>query len=382
MTGKECVRLTIDRKAAPYVPLGFYVVDYDTIEAVIGRETYVRNKIKCQLAFWDGRRDEVVESLKADTVDFFKKIDCCDLITFKEALAAPPKNWQPPKVRRIADNLWEDEEGGVWQASELTNDITRVKDPEYLVHAKPCVEDYLDPIDERSPDPSVFEAWDHVIQQFGHDRYIAGASGGVTAMVDLPGESGGLTGYYLMPDVVRAASRQSVARQNQRDSWWIRPGQDGVLMEQDMASSKGPMISPGIFREFCLDAMKERIGNVRARGQQVILHNCGNNRVLMEMFIEAGLQCYQSLQSIPDMDLGALKRDFGGHLAFWGGIPVEDLIAGTPEDCRRNVRHAMQVGAPGGGFILGPSHSIAKGTRYENFMATLDEYVHLRDRAR
>jgi uroporphyrinogen-III decarboxylase len=270
----------------------------------------------------------------------------------------------------------------VWQASELTNDITRVKDPEYLVHAKPCVEDYLDPIDERSPDPSVFEAWDHVIQQFGHDRYIAGASGGVTAMVDLPGESGGLTGYYLMPDVVRAASRQSVARQNQRDSWWIRPGQDGVLMEQDMASSKGPMISPGIFREFCLDAMKERIGNVRARGQQVILHNCGNNRVLMEMFIEAGLQCYQSLQSIPDMDLGALKRDFGGHLAFWGGIPVEDLIAGTPEDCRRNVRHAMQVGAPGGGFILGPSHSIAKGTRYENFMATLDEYVHLRDRAR
>jgi len=380
MTGKECVRLAIDRRPTPYVPLGFYVVDYDTIEAVIGRETYVRNKIKCQLAFWEGRRDEVVESLKRDTVEFFQKIDCCDLITFKEALAAPPRNWQPPKVKCIADNCWEDEEGGIWQASDLTNDITRVKAPDRVANATPKVEDYQGPVEEPPPDPSVFEPWDYVIERLGRDRYIAGASGGLTAMMDLPGQSGGLVSYYLMPEVVKAASRRSVSLQNLRDAWWIRPGQDGVLMEQDMASSKAPMISPDLFREFCFDAMKERIRKVRARGQQVILHNCGNNRILMEQFIETGLQCYQSLQSIPDMQLGALKRDFGKHLAFWGGIPVEDLIAGTPEDCRRSVRRAMQAGAPGGGFILGPSHSIAKGTRYDNFMAALDEYVRLRDK--
>ena len=379
MTAKECVRRTISRESAPYIPLGFYVVDYDTIEAVIGRETYVRNKIKCQIALWEGRRDEVAESLKHDTVEFFKKIDCCDLITFKEVLALPPRDWEPPKIKRLAGNLWTDDAGSVWQTSDLTNDITRVKAPVAEANCQPRLEDYAGPIHEPAPDPSVFEAWDYVIEQLGRDRYIAGASGGLTAMIDLPGESGGMLGYYLMPEVVRAASRQSVARQNQRDEWWIRPGQDGVLMEQDMAASNGPMISPELFREFCFDAMKERIGRVRARGQQVILHNCGNNRILMDQFIEAGVQCYQSLQSIPDMDLGGLKRDFGGALTFWGGIPVEDLITGTPDDCRRNVRRAMEAGAPGGGFILGPSHSIAKGTRYDNFMATLDEYVRLRD---
>jgi hypothetical protein len=42
----------------------------------------------------------------------------------------------------------------------------------------------------------------------------------------------------------------------------------------------------------------------------------------------------------------------------------------------------MEVGAPGSGFILGPSHSIAYGTKYDNFMAMLDEYVHLRERVR
>ena len=139
------------------------------------------------------------------------------------------------------------------------------------------------------------------------------------------------------------------------------------------------MISPDTFREFCFPPMRERIQRVRGLGKQVILHNCGNNRVLMDQFIEAGLQCYQSLQSIPDMAIGGLKRDFGEHLAFWGGISLEVLITGTAEDCRRNVREAMEAGAPGGGFILGPSHSIAKGTPYDNFMAVLDEYVRLRD---
>ncbi len=380
MTSKECVRKVIAREPAPYVPLGFYIVDHDTIEAVIGRETYVRNKIKTRVAFWEGRRDEVVESFKKDTVEFFQKIDCCDIITFKEAPIVPPKDYEPPKVRQVDDHAWEGADGTVWQASELTNDISVVHVPDTVAQAEPKVDDYHIPDEVPEPDPSIFEACDYVIEHLGRDRYIAGTSAGLTAMISLPGNSGGYVGYYLLPEVVRAATRQRVAIQNQEDVWKVRPGQDAVFFEQDMASSKGPMISPDLFREFCLPAMTERIGRVSALGKQVILHNCGNNRPLMGQFIEAGLQCYQSLQSIPDMSIAGLKRDFGEHLAFWGGIALETLITGSPEDCRKNVREAMEAGAPGGGFILGPSHSIAKGTPYDNFMAVLDEYVRLRDK--
>ncbi len=380
MTGKECVQRTIDRRPAPYAPLGFYVVDYDTIERVIGRPTFVRNKIKAQLALWEGRRDEVVDSFKRDTVEFFQKIDCCDIITFKEAPIVPPRDYEPPKVRRIDEVTWREENGTVWRTSELTNDISVVERPESERNAVPRVEDYEGPAPVSPPDPSVFEACDYVVGRLGQDRYIAGTAGNFVAMTDLPGESGGYLGYYLLPEVVHAAARQEIERCRQRDAWLIRPGQDAVFFEQDMASSKGPMISPDLFREFCLPYMTERIGRVRALGRQVILHNCGNNRSLMEQFIEAGLQCYQSLQTIPDMDLAGLKRDFGDRLAFWGGIALEVLITGTPDDCRKMVRAAMAAGAPGGGFILGPSHSIAKGTPYDNFMAVLDEYTRLRDR--
>jgi hypothetical protein len=34
----------------------------------------------------------------------------------------------------------------------------------------------------------------------------------------------------------------------------------------------------------------------------------------------------------------------------------------------------MDCAKPGGRFILGSSHSVAVGTRYENYMAMLDEY--------
>ncbi|HPC16502.1 MAG TPA: uroporphyrinogen decarboxylase family protein [Candidatus Hydrogenedentes bacterium] len=380
MTAKECVQRTLARESAPYIPLGLYVVDYDTIEAVIGRKTYVRNKIACQIAFWEGRRDEVVESWKRDTVEFFTKLDCCDIITFKEAAIAPPKDYDPPRVKRLDDATWQEANGTIWRASELTNDISVVERPPTEQAREPKIEDYLEPVEETPPDPSIFEACDYLIEHLGKERYIAGTVGNFTAMIDLPGESGGLLGYYLLPDVVRAAASQQVARQNQRDAWYIRPGQDAVFFEQDMAASKGPLISPDLFREFCFAPMRDRVQHVRALGKQVILHNCGNNRPLMGQFIEAGIQCYQSLQTIPDMELGALKRDFGRHMSFWGGIALETLITGSPDDCRQGVRHAMEIGAPGGGFILGPSHSIAKGTPYDNFMAAMDEYVRLRDK--
>ena len=151
-------------------------------------------------------------------------------------------------------------------------------------------------------------------------------------------------------------------------------------MEQDTAGTNGPLISPGMFRQMCFPYLKKRVQHVKQFAPQVIFHNCGNNIPLMEMFIKCGIDCYQSLQTTAGMEVGLLKEMFGNQLCFWGGVPVETLITGAPEDVRQAVRAAMERGAPGGGFILGPSHSIAKNTKYENFMAMLDEFVALRDK--
>ena len=94
----------------------------------------------------------------------------------------------------------------------------------------------------------------------------------------------------------------------------------------------------------------------------------------MDDIIDCGVDCYQSLQTSAGMAPAQLCPTFGSRIAFWGGVPVELLISGTPDEMRTAVRETMEATRDVPGFILGPSHSVAFGTKYDNFMAMLDEF--------
>jgi len=380
MNSKERVQAAIARKSVDKVPMGFYAVDHDTVEHVLGRPTFVRNKIEIQIALWEGRREELAEGLKKDTVEFYRKIDCADVLLPKEAQLLPPKDYEPTHPRRIAEDKWEDREGRIYQAVRHANEIACIHDPTASDQQEFSVADFEGPVKVEGPHPSCFEVFNYVLSELGEERYIAGLTGGMTACVILGGTEEGLVRYALEPEVVLAAARRQVEVQNRLDSFYINPRVPGILIEQDMAGSNGPLISPTMFGRMCLPFLKERVARIKQSVPQVIMHNCGNNIPLMDMLIESGIDCYQSLQTTAGMEVGRLKEMFGDSLCFWGGIPVELLILGTPADIRTAVRTAMERGAPGGGFILGPSHSIAMNTKYENFMAMLDEFVALRDK--
>ena len=379
MNSKERVITAINGERPDKVPLGFYLVDFDIIEKVIGRPTYVRNNVRSELGFAQGLRDEIVESYKLDTVEFYKKIDIADIITFKEAPLVPPKGWMPIEYSKIGEETWQDAEGRVYKIAAISNDVVCIKDP-VLDNKQYALSDFLDEVEDVIPDPTIFEACDYLIKNLGADRYIAGTACRTDSMILLGGMERGLMEFALRPEVVQAALRYHLIKNNLGDKYYIRPGQDGVLLEEDTGTTRGPLISPKMYREFCFPVLKERVSNIKKRGVQVLLHNCGNNRVLMPQFIEAGIQCYESLQTNADMEIESLKAELGNRLALWGGVPVDLLILGTKDEVRKSVRKALEIGAPDGGFILGPSHSIAYGTKYDNFMAMIDEFDHLRDK--
>jgi len=378
MNSRERVQAAIARRPVDQVPLGLYAVDHDLVSKVLGRKTYVRNKVEMQIALWEGRRDEVVESLKKDTVEFYQKIDCVDLILPKEGRLVPPKDYEPDPPEKIAENLWEAKDGTVYKASYESNEMAIVSQPRMDPEA--CMlEEYEKPLELREPHPSMFEVIDYVYEHLGEGRYICTLSGGLSVMTLLGGMEHGLLMYGIAPGVVRAATRQLTDLHDFLDRFYIRNNAPGVLIEQDMASTKGPMLSPSMVRECCLPFLKERIANIKQYAPQVILHCCGNSLAIMDQFVDAGVDCYQSLQTTAGMDLRTLKARFGDHLCFWGGVATEVLITGTPDNVRKEVRRAMEVGSVGGGFILGPSHSVAFSTPYGNFMAMLDEYDRLKD---
>jgi len=386
MNSKERVRAAIARQPVDRVPLGLYAVDHDTIAAVIGRPTVVRNQLAMQLALWEGRRNEMVEQWKADLTDFYRKIDCVDIITCRDAMLMPPAGglvsplMSPPypepgaPPRKISENTWEDVKGRIFKAIPEVNEIKCVHNPVTATEQTFCVEDFSDPVPEPEPPPEeIFEVFDHIAAVFGGDRYILGFSGGCVGISLPSGFEQGLMLYALQPEVIAAMHRRAVVEQTQRDRFWIRPGADGALFDQDMAGTIAPYISPAMFRELCLPYMKERVAAIKRHVPQMVIHNCGCNLSLVDQFIEAGFDCYQSLQTTANMDIGMLRKRFGDRMAFWGGVPLETLISGTVAETRQATRRTLELAGHDGGIILGPSQSIARGTKYDNFMAMLDE---------
>ena len=71
------------------------------------------------------------------------------------------------------------------------------------------------------------------------------------------------------------------------------------------------------------------------------------------------------------MDALELKREFGSHIAFMGGVDTQYLLPnGTPADVRLATRKLLDgMTADGGGYILAASHTISPETPDENIFA-------------
>lgn len=381
MNSKQRVLAALEHREPDRLPLGFFAVDHDTVSKVLGRETFLRAKAASQIALWEGRRDEVAQSWREDAIEFYSKLDVIDIVP-AHAMASsvlPPQGYEPLRPEKIDDVSWRDHKGRVYRYSSRTDDITCVDDP-VLRQMTFTPDDFPIPEVVEPPDESCFEVVDAVIEYFSAERFVAGPSGDEASMVLLGGNyERGLLEFALNPDTVMAAHHSALATGLLEDDYYIRPGQDAVLWGTDFSCNTGPMISPADFERFCLPNIIERTAAVHGRGLKVLKHACGNNGLLLDFFVRAGYDCYQSLQESAGMDIQQLRCDVGGKLALWGGVRVENLIGGSVEEVRQDVRRAFRVAletpdAGPGGFIVGTSHSVAVGTQYDNFMAMLDEY--------
>jgi uroporphyrinogen-III decarboxylase len=376
MTSKERVYAALEGRIPDKVPYAEFAVDFDTVERILGRETYLRAKAESQIAFWEGRDDEVAQSWLEDHIELHKKLGL-DIVTFPMATWEMPAPAEDPPPRRIDANTWEDRRGRIYKLSDATRDITCVHDPVRDARVFTAAEFEKEPEPPRRDERS-WKILDAVIQEFKAEKFICGPSGGSVGIVLLGGMERGLLELAANPDAVRAATAHLVRQQNLADAAFIHPDSDAVMWAEDLGYKTGPLIGPAMFRDFFLAANKERVRNVKGKfGKKILKHCCGNINMLMDFFVDIGFDAYQSIQPTAGMDICRLKKDYGDRIALWGGVAVEHLVGGTPEDVRADVRRAMACAKPGGRFILGASHSIAVGTKYDNFKAMLDEYAKL-----
>jgi uroporphyrinogen decarboxylase len=151
---------------------------------------------------------------------------------------------------------------------------------------------------------------------------------------------------------------------------------DWLWTGDDVAGQDALMMSPSMWREQ-IKPQLQRVFNVgKAANLWLAHHCCGSLRPIIPDLIEMGLNVLNPIQcNCPGMDPLELKREFGHHLAFMGGVDTVDLLpTGTVEQVRRSTARLLEgMTADGGGYILAASHTIPPETPDENIFALFAE---------
>ena len=124
--------------------------------------------------------------------------------------------------------------------------------------------------------------------------------------------------------------------------------------------------SPAIFREVFLPQIKAQVALTHSYGAMYDYYDDGKCMGIVDMIQEAGVDVFETLTPPPvgDVDLAGVKRRIGKRVCLKGyGDLLYVIKMGTPQDVEDMVRKAMEIAAPGGGFIFGTSDSIREGTR-------------------
>jgi uroporphyrinogen decarboxylase len=153
----------------------------------------------------------------------------------------------------------------------------------------------------------------------------------------------------------------------------VGPYIDVVLFGDDLGGQRGPLLSPGMYREYYQPYHRKLWRRTRELAKvKVQLHCCGGVRPLLSDLIDAGLDAINPVQiSCDGMDAAGLKRDFGDRMVFWGGgCDTRDILPNaTPAEIREHVRRQVDLLQPGGGFVFQQVHNIMANVPPENIIA-------------
>lgn len=378
MTPKERMLLALSHKEPDRVPVGEIGMDYPITEKALGRKTFYRAKWKKFIAMWEGRRNEVVESQKRDIVDLAKKFEW----DFVPVHLVPSKYKEYKKPKFLGKYTWEDERGNIWKYSPLSGGW-----PICIKHKETSIED-LEEISSSKleADESELELVRYVVKELGNTHFILarGADGSFWSNPLLFGhESGeGFTDVgnlddYLMkvaldPEFVARATRIATERAIAVNDILLEEGCDGIIISADYSSSQGPLISPEHFKKFVYPALKQHCKAVHRKGRYLIKHTDGNTWAILELMVKAGIDGYQGIELNAGMNLKELKEKNGDRICLFGGVDCDTLVRGSREDVRKEVEYAIKYAAPGGGLVITSGNTIMVGTKYENYMAMLE----------
>ncbi|MCL2658921.1 MAG: hypothetical protein FWD64_00180 [Acidobacteriaceae bacterium] len=146
---------------------------------------------------------------------------------------------------------------------------------------------------------------------------------------------------------------------------------DIVYFYDDLASQTGLLMSPRLYERYIQPWHQRMIALASEFGKPAMMHCCGSVYPLIPRFIEMGLAILNPIQpATKNMAAKRLADEFGGRIAFHGGIDVQNLLPNaSPEKVCETVAEVSAVLGVHGGYIIAGSHHLQADTPIENILA-------------
>ncbi len=178
-------------------------------------------------------------------------------------------------------------------------------------------------------------------------------------VMDLFGMESYMIKMYTHPEVVQAVTDRVCGFYHEaNERFFAQAGSevDGFFFGNDFGTQLDLICGPAQFDYFIMPWFRRFTEQAHAHGHQALLHSCGAIHKVIDRLITAGVDCLHPLQALAvNMDAGTLARDFGGRIAFMGGIDTQRLLVqGTPVDVKEEVGRVKKLLGPR--LIVSPSH--------------------------
>ena len=207
------------------------------------------------------------------------------------------------------------------------------------------------------PDCSGFAAVDQELRERGI----------VMGSVPLPVSSiHALTGSDLLAiwsitdrQVIRRLTEVFLERSLDLLDWMILQGVGPVFATSGEEYLAPPLAGPRDFHEFVTEPGRAIGEHIHKAGMLRHVHCHGSISAILEDFAEMGANCLHPIEAPPlgDLPFAEAKRRIGDRVCLEGNTQIGDIYHDPTDVFVEKVKRTIEVGEPGGGFILAPSAS-------------------------
>jgi len=158
--------------------------------------------------------------------------------------------------------------------------------------------------------------------------------------------------YYENPDDLKSFIGRLAEKQAASIRLLAEMGCDGVMGYDDWGLQDRLMVGTNLIEEFFMPHYRANWGLAHELGLDVWLHSCGHITEVLPMLIDGGLTVIQQDQQ-ENMGLEVLSEKFGGKVAFWCPVDIQNtMVHGTPDAVRAYAKRMIEtLGSHNGGFV-------------------------------